>query len=50
MVFGRYLDTFWVNIIVIWIMTALFYVILYFRLLKRLLDSFEGMSFGKKKE
>ena len=47
MIFGRYMDTFWVNIIVIWTMTLVFYLILYFRLLKRFLDSFEGMSTGK---
>jgi len=44
-VFGSYFDTFWVNIIMIWLKTITFYVILYFRLLKRLLDSFEELSY-----
>ncbi len=36
--FGRFVSTFWVNIIVIWTMTILTYMVLYFRLLKRFLD------------
>ena len=36
--FGRFVSTFWVNIIVIWAMTILTYMVLYFRLLKRFLD------------
>ncbi|KPK82275.1 MAG: hypothetical protein AMS27_14680 [Bacteroides sp. SM23_62_1] len=43
-VFGRYFDTFGVNICVIWFMTILLYVVLYFRLLKKLLDLFEQLS------
>lgn len=48
MVFGQQVDTFWVNIIVIWIMTLLFYVLLYFRVLKRVLEI--GDRFGYKKD
>jgi len=44
MMFGRYIDTFWVNLIVIWTMTILTYLLLYFRLLKRMLDSIEEWS------
>lgn len=44
MVFGKYKSTFWVNIVVIWIMTIILYLVLYFRLLRRLLDSAGGMS------
>ncbi|MBS0012084.1 MAG: ABC transporter permease, partial [Bacteroidales bacterium] len=44
---GLFFDTFWVNITIIWLMTLLTYLILYFRLLKRILD-FAG-SMGVKK-
>ena len=40
-VFGLYIDTYYVNVIVLWVMTFLFYLVLYFRLLKKLLDSGE---------
>jgi predicted phage tail protein len=43
-VFGNYISTFTANTIVIWIMTIGLYLILYFRLLKRLLDFFEELS------
>ena len=35
---GLYYDTYLVNIIIIWVMTLLTYLVLYFRLLKRILD------------
>ncbi len=47
-VFGAYIDTFWINIIVIWAWTALTYLALYFRLLKRMLDSIEQSSERRK--
>jgi ABC transport system ATP-binding/permease protein len=40
-IFGYYVDTFIINIIVLWVMTGLLYLVLYFRLLKKLLDSGE---------
>ncbi|MEZ5012541.1 MAG: hypothetical protein R2744_13610 [Bacteroidales bacterium] len=43
-VFGRFVDTFWVNIMVIWMMTILTYLALYFRVLKRFLDAMEDWS------
>jgi len=46
-VFGLELDTFVVNVIVLWIITIVFYFILSFRLLKRFLDSGEVVM-GKK--
>ncbi|MBN1180735.1 MAG: ATP-binding cassette domain-containing protein [Bacteroidales bacterium] len=51
MVFGKYYSTFWVNTIVIWATSLFLFIILYFRLLKRLLDFFEQLSyrFGKNK-
>lgn len=42
--FGKFYSTYWVNVIVIWLFAALFYIILYFRLLKRLLNYFEKLS------
>ena len=45
--FGLYVDTYIVNVIVLWIMTIFLYFILYFRLLKKLLDSGEVIM-GKK--
>lgn len=44
LLFNNYVDTFWVNIIVIWIMSILFYISLYYRLLKKLLDYIEELS------
>jgi ABC-type multidrug transport system ATPase subunit len=41
MVFGLALPTLWVNVLVLWVKTGLFYLALYFRLLKKLLDSVE---------
>ena len=38
-IFGMKVDTYIVNIIVLWAMTFFIYLILYFRLLKKLLDS-----------
>lgn len=47
-IFGMYVDTYVVNVIVLWVMTIVFYLALYFRLLKKLLDSGEVVM-GKKK-
>jgi len=41
MVFGIFIPTIWVNVMVIWLMTLVLYVLLYYRVLKRILDSFE---------
>jgi hypothetical protein len=43
MIFGYFFSTFWVNIMVIWIMTLGTYVVLYYRLLKKLLDKIEQL-------
>ena len=43
-VFGRYYSTFWVNMCVIWAMSLLLFIILYFRGLKRFLDFMEHFS------
>jgi hypothetical protein len=47
MVFGQPVNTLIVNVIVIWTMTLGLYFILYFRLLKKLLDSGEMLAGGK---
>jgi ABC-type multidrug transport system ATPase subunit/uncharacterized tellurite resistance protein B-like protein len=39
--FGNYYETFWVNLVVIWVMSIILYVILYFRLLRKFLDFLE---------
>jgi ABC-type multidrug transport system ATPase subunit len=46
-IFGQPVDTFIVNVIILWVMTIILYLALYFRLLKKLLDSGEVML-GKK--
>jgi len=46
-VFGKPVDTFIINVIVLWFMTIMLYLVLYFRVLKKLLDSGEAV-FGRK--
>ncbi len=41
---GKYFDTFWFNMIVVWIMTGLLYITLYYDLLKKTLDLNIGKS------
>jgi ABC transport system ATP-binding/permease protein len=43
-IFGHPVDTFIVNVVVLWVMTGLLYLALYFRLLKKLLDSGEMLT------
>jgi hypothetical protein len=38
--FGMLVDTYWFNILVVWIMTAILYITLYFELLRKLVESF----------
>jgi ABC-type multidrug transport system ATPase subunit len=45
--FGKPVDTFIINVIVLWVMTIALYLVLYFRLFKRLLESGETIM-GKK--
>jgi len=42
---GSYYDTFWVNVLVMWLMTITLYVVLYFRLMKKALEFFEQKQF-----
>jgi ABC transport system ATP-binding/permease protein len=46
--FGRFIDTYKVNIVVLWVMTIILYLALYYRLLKKLLDSGEAMAGSKR--
>jgi ABC-type multidrug transport system ATPase subunit/uncharacterized tellurite resistance protein B-like protein len=49
-VFGIHIDTYIINIIVLWVMPIALYRVLYFRLLKRALDSGETLMKKKIKE
>ncbi len=50
MIYGYKVDTYIVNLIVLWVITLLLYIILYFRLLKKVLDSGEEILGKKRKE
>jgi hypothetical protein len=41
---NTFIDTLWVNVMVIWAMTIGLYIMLYFRVLKRILDLFERLT------
>ena len=41
MFFGKYYDTFWVNIIVIWVMSIMLYLTLHFKVLPKVLNLYE---------
>lgn len=45
-VFGKLYNTYWLNLIVIWLISIILYIILYFRGLKKLLDI--GEAIGRK--
>jgi len=56
-IFGVYIDTFYANLIVIWLMTILLIVTLYYDILKWMIDSFSNiqrvfsfLKLGKKKQ
>ena len=46
-VFGNEADTYWINTLVLWVITLATYFLLYFRILRRLLDSGDA-AMGKK--
>jgi hypothetical protein len=50
MVFGSYYSTFWVNVGIIWAYSFLLYIMLYFRVLKRMLDFLEQIISGLKQK
>jgi ABC-type multidrug transport system ATPase subunit len=47
---GVYFETYWFNVVVVWVMTLLLYVALYFEWLKKLIGSLESLTkrFNKK--
>ncbi len=47
MIAGAFVPTIWVNVMVIWFMTLMLYTLLYFRVLKKLLDFMERLSAKK---
>jgi ABC transport system ATP-binding/permease protein len=46
--FGALVSTYWFNVMVIWLMTVVLYITLYFELVKKLVNSFDKIP-GKKK-
>jgi hypothetical protein len=50
MAFGNYYSTFWVNVTVIWTFSLLLYLLLYFRILKRLMDFMDELSSKRSKQ
>jgi ABC-type multidrug transport system ATPase subunit len=44
---GKYFDTYWFNMLFIWLLTSFLYVTLYYEALKKLLNMFEGLKFKK---
>jgi len=44
MFFGRFVPTLWINVVVIWFMTIVLYLFLYYRVLKKFLDFTERIS------
>jgi hypothetical protein len=51
-IFGSYFDTYWVNNLVIWSMTIVLFITLYFDVLKKLIDGAENLfsRWGRKKQ
>jgi ABC-type multidrug transport system ATPase subunit len=41
------IDTYWFNLLVIWVLSILLYIALYFKIFRRLLDSIENMNLRK---
>jgi ABC-type multidrug transport system ATPase subunit len=44
MIAGTFVSTIWVNVMVIWLMTLMLYVLLYYRVLKKVLDFMDQLS------
>jgi uncharacterized membrane protein len=49
-IFGKLVDTYIVNTFVLWVITIILYLILFFRLLKKFLDTAEDLIGRKVKE
>ncbi|MFO8236136.1 MAG: ATP-binding cassette domain-containing protein [Bacteroidales bacterium] len=48
-IFGNYYHTYWVNLLVVWIMSIFLYIVLYFRLLRKAFNYFEEKQILKHK-
>lgn len=46
--FGNYYDTFWVNTIVIWLISIFLYILLYYRVIRRLFDASDTLFMALK--
>ena len=46
---GNYIDTYWFNVVVIWLMSMVLYATLYTELLRKLMKYFGNLSFSAKK-
>jgi hypothetical protein len=44
LIFGKRVDTFWVNMMVLFLYTGVLFVMLYFDVLKRIVDKIESVS------
>jgi len=44
LIFGKKLHTFWANLLVIWFSIITLYIVLYYSLLKRMLEFLEDLS------
>jgi hypothetical protein len=49
-IFGKYIDTYWFNTIIIWLITIGFYITLYYNVLKKTLDFMERIKIKDKLE
>ena len=47
MIGNKEIDTFWFNLLVLWVVTLFFYIILYFKLLQKAASYFENLRFAK---
>jgi hypothetical protein len=47
MIGNKEIDTFWFNLLVLWVVTLVFYIILYFNLLQKAVSYFENLRFAK---
>ena len=47
---GTFFDTFWFNVIIIWLMTLLLYITLYFEILKKVLGFWEKVQLNRKQK
>ncbi|MBN1251117.1 MAG: ATP-binding cassette domain-containing protein [Bacteroidales bacterium] len=45
--FGKYFDTFWFDLVIIWIMSILLYIPLYYDHLKKIINFFSSIDFSK---